>query len=127
MVVADGVAVDVAGQPVNDLLDRAGILPLAEDAAVVREEVGIDVIAREDIPRAGGDRRLLAPVLRLGVELTEDHLAVGGGRRNADLAFRQLAELAVQLVAGLAEHEAAVRTVDVDGLIIIGIDIALVV
>ena len=36
-------------------------------------------------------------------------------------------DLAVQLVAGLAEHEAAVRTVDVDGLIIIGIDIALVV
>ena len=101
--------------------------PSAKDIAVIHKEIGIDIIAGEDVPRAGGNGRFLAPVLRLRVELLEDHLAVCGGGRHADLAGGQLANLAVQLVAGLAEHKASVRAVDVDGLIIIGIDIALVV
>ena len=119
-------AVHVAREPVDDLFRLAGVLTLAEDVRIAHVVIIIYVVARVDRPRVGDKRRLLAPVLCHGVELLEHVRAVGGAGDNADLALRELAH-PVDIVVGLAANEAAVRAVDVDGLIVVGVDVALVV
>lgn len=126
-IVTDGIAVHITCQPVDDLFHLADVLAFAEDVTAVYKEIPVDIIARLQAPCTGRDRCFLSPVLRFRVKLFEGHLPVIVSSQCADFTGRELAELAGKLVSGFAENEAAIRPINIDCLIIVSIDIALII
>ena len=126
------VGVNVAGQPVDELLLRVRFGGIAIDVIIVGVVEVIGIVAREDAPHVGRQLDLLAPVLRFQID-GDEVLAVFIGSihvvrvvvpHNANLLCVQPAQTAVILAAVELELHVALCIEDVNIIIVADVEIA---
>ena len=128
------VGVNVAGQPVDELLLRVRFGGIAIDVIVIIVGVVevIGIVAREDAPHVGRQLDLLAPVLRFQIDGDEVLAVFIGGihvvrvivPHNANLLCVQPAQTAVILAAVELELHVALCIEDVNIIIVADVEIA---
>ena len=126
------VGVNVAGQPVDELLLRVRFGGIAIDVIIVGVVEVIGIVAREDAPHVGRQLDLLAPVLRFQIDGDEVLAVFIGGihvvrvivPHNANLLCVQPVQTAVILAAVELELHVALCIEDVNIIIVADVEIA---
>ena len=126
------VGVNVAGQPVDELLLRVRFGGIAIDVIIVGVVEVIGIVAREDAPHVGRQLDLLAPVLRFQIDGDEVLAVFIGGihvvrvivPHNANLLCVQPAQTTVILAAVELELHVALCIEDVNIIIVADVEIA---
>ena len=126
------VGVNVAGQPVDELLLRVRFGGIAIDVIIVGVVEVIGIVAREDAPHVGRQLDLLAPVLRFQIDGDEVLAVFIGGihvvrvivPHNANLLCVQPVQTAVILAAVELKLHVALCIEDVNIIIVADVEIA---
>ena len=126
------VGVNVAGQPVDELLLRVRFGGIAIDVIIVGVVEVIGIVAREDAPHVGRQLDLLAPILRFQIDGDEVLAVFIGGihvvrvivPHNANLLCVQPVQTTVILAAVKLELHVALCIEDVNIIIVADVEIA---